>query len=147
MDQKAVIHQVFPDINAFEKGMTIGLVGCLGAGKTAFVKAVFNRWFTEIADQVQSPTYALCHEYWTGRGAVHHYDLYRLESEETLYDIGLWESMEQSGTTVFVEWVDRFPSIMKCCDIIIKINLDNDHLKRIYQLEHQGDLNSNVPFV
>jgi tRNA threonylcarbamoyladenosine biosynthesis protein TsaE len=146
MDREAVIHYVFSGEDSFSRGMTIGLVGGLGVGKTAFVKAIFNHWFPEVADQVQSPTYNLCHIYQTRLGAVHHYDLFRVESEEGLYDIGLWESVAQAGTTSLIEWVNRFPALEKHCDLVITIDWVDDELKRDYQLKTKGYLNQPNPF-
>jgi tRNA threonylcarbamoyl adenosine modification protein YjeE len=63
----------------FRGGMTIGLQGPLGAGKTTFmselVRALGGR------DPVSSPTFVLCHEYRTAAAySIEHWDLYRLTS-------------------------------------------------------------------
>ncbi|MCP4297262.1 MAG: tRNA (adenosine(37)-N6)-threonylcarbamoyltransferase complex ATPase subunit type 1 TsaE, partial [Proteobacteria bacterium] len=75
------------------KGLNIGLVGELGSGKTHFVEKFLTNLSKEFKNQVSSPTFNLCNIYETGTIEVNHFDLYRIEKEEDLYQIGLWESI------------------------------------------------------
>ncbi len=74
--------------------------GELGAGKTTLIKAICAQLGVE--DEVSSPTYALVNEY-RGPHKVFHFDLYRLEEAEELFDIGFEDYLEQ-GAYVFIEW-------------------------------------------
>lgn len=104
------------------KGMVIGLTGKLGAGKTYFVKELLNRFSPELGDQVSSPTFSLCNVYQIGRLEVHHYDVYRIESEADLYNTGIWESIENTNALIIIEWVDMFPLLADRCDEIVTIS-------------------------
>ncbi len=90
------------------QGDVVVLEGGLGAGKTHFVKGMASYFGLKESD-VQSPTYALVHEY-EGRHPVHstdvtiyHFDLYRLESDRELMEIGFEEYIYGDGICV-IEW-------------------------------------------
>lgn len=89
--------------------LVVGLTGDLGAGKTTLVRAICRGYGVE-AD-VTSPTYALVHEYEAPRSPVYHLDLYRLERESELANIG-WDDVLSSGGLVLVEWPERAGSLM-----------------------------------
>ena len=79
---------------AVEAGTVLCLVGDLGAGKTLFTQG-FARGLG-VTGEVTSPTFALMNQY-RGRLTVTHFDLYRLEREEELDEIGFYEFAEPSG--------------------------------------------------
>ena len=87
--------------------------------------------------QVHSPTFNLCNIYQWVDYEVHHYDLYRIQSHEDLYDTGIMDSIERKTTITFIEWIDLFPDMMECCDEIITISEDNN-MKRQYKIEYCG---------
>ncbi len=91
-----------------EAGDVIALVGDLGAGKTGFARGLASGAGVA-ADEVQSPTFALVHEY-RGRVIVAHADLYRLEHERELDAIGWDDVAGRRDAVVVIEWADRFPS-------------------------------------
>ncbi len=115
------------------KGLTIGLVGDLGAGKTHLVRNVLSGCAAGYDDQVSSPTYNLCNNYNDDELNVNHFDLYRIEAEEELYDIGLWESIGNQKDLTLIEWVDLYPEAQQRCDVIIKIKIVSDD-RRQYKL-------------
>lgn len=87
-----------------EKSILV-LQGDLGAGKTAFVKAFLHSFLED--DKSTSPTYNLVNEYKNTKGeSVFHMDLYRLESEEELYDLGIEDILNKSYKYIIVEWAD-----------------------------------------
>ena len=79
---------------------TIALRGPLGAGKTFFVRELCLA--LGVRDNVSSPSYVLLHEYDAPGYTVHHFDLYRLESEEEVWELGLRELLGQG--LVLIEW-------------------------------------------
>ncbi|MCE9573336.1 MAG: tRNA (adenosine(37)-N6)-threonylcarbamoyltransferase complex ATPase subunit type 1 TsaE, partial [Deltaproteobacteria bacterium] len=87
-------------------GDAIGLVGELGAGKTALVSAFVEA--LGVPEPATSPTFTLVNEYRGGRLPVWHADLYRLERARDLDELGLDELFERGGV-VLIEWADRFP--------------------------------------
>jgi tRNA threonylcarbamoyladenosine biosynthesis protein TsaE len=88
-------------------GTVIGLAGDLGAGKTQFVIGLARG--LGITARVQSPTFALVHEYSEGRLPLAHIDLYRLDTPEQITGAGLHEYLESPKGVVVVEWCDRWP--------------------------------------
>ena len=94
------------------EGLAIALVGPLGAGKTVFVKGLAEGLGVD-PRVVSSPTFVIAQQYSvsTGPTALHHVDLYRLESEDELESIGFYD-MFAPGSVVAVEWADRFPDVL-----------------------------------
>ena len=90
-------------------GDSLGLIGDLGAGKTHFTKGFALG--IQCESQVTSPTFSLLHEYREGSSYLYHFDLYRLESEMELIEIG-WEDYLEIDGICIVEWADKFPEIM-----------------------------------
>ncbi len=78
------------------------LEGDLGAGKTAFARG-FIKTLVPGAQEIVSPTFTIVQTYETPAGILlNHFDLYRLEDESELQEIGLDEAL-QSGITL-IEW-------------------------------------------
>lgn len=89
-------------------GDIIALHGDLGAGKSTFARA-FIRAATGLPElDVPSPTFTIVQSYDHLEGyPIYHADLYRLESEDDLEDVGLEE--ERDTGIILVEWPDRLP--------------------------------------
>lgn len=92
-----------------EAGTVFCLVGDLGAGKTLFTQGFAKG--LGVAEKVTSPTFALMNQY-RGRLVVTHFDLYRLEREEELDEIGFYEFAEDERGVVLIEWADKFPDAL-----------------------------------
>ena len=79
--------------------------GSMGAGKTTFIKALCAE--LGVTDEVSSPTFSLVNEYHTSSGEkIYHFDFYRIENEEEVYDIG-YEEYLYSGHRCFIEWPEK----------------------------------------
>jgi tRNA threonylcarbamoyladenosine biosynthesis protein TsaE len=83
-------------------GDVVLLTGELGAGKTTFVRGVAQGMNSTAP--VASPTFQLVRVY-HGRVQLAHVDLYRIENQAELGDLGLDELADQGA--VVVEWGDR----------------------------------------
>ncbi len=97
MGQKAIAGQVFC------------LVGDLGAGKTVFTKG-----FAEglgISEPISSPTYTILQVYEEGRLPFYHFDVYRINDEDEMYDIGYEEYIYGNGIS-FIEWANLIEEIL-----------------------------------
>jgi tRNA threonylcarbamoyladenosine biosynthesis protein TsaE len=86
-------------------GDAIALVGELGAGKTTFTAGLVAALGGAGA---HSPTFSLVHQYTDGRLIVWHADLYRLEREAELAELGLDDAFGDRRGIVIVEWADKF---------------------------------------
>lgn len=92
-----------------QAGDVVIMSGDLGAGKTQFVQGVASG--LSVNDDVTSPTFDLITTYTDGRLPLNHADLYRLESEDQLQDIGYWDALDGDAAS-FIEWGTRFRSAM-----------------------------------
>jgi len=85
-------------------GDAICLEGTLGAGKTLFARN-FIRALTSADEPVPSPTYALLQTYDGDTGPIAHFDLYRLEHEDELEEIGFFDCLDDA--ICLIEWPDK----------------------------------------
>lgn len=89
---------------------TILFHGSMGAGKTTFIKAIARK--LGVTDVTSSPTFSLVNEYETRDGQIlYHFDLYRINSEEEGYDMGLDEYF-YSGNVCLIEWPEKTPNLI-----------------------------------
>lgn len=86
-----------------QPGMVLLLEGDLGAGKTCLAGGIMRG--LGVDEHVTSPTYTLVNEY-MGRFPVAHFDLYRLDDPEALFDIGFEEYLD-GKRVVLIEWPER----------------------------------------
>ena len=91
-------------------GTVIAYRGDLGAGKTAFTRGLARG--LGCPDRVTSPTYTIVNEYLGGRLPLFHFDMYRLASEDDLWDIG-WEDYLDRGGVCAVEWSEHVAGAME----------------------------------
>ncbi|MGY0570505.1 tRNA (adenosine(37)-N6)-threonylcarbamoyltransferase complex ATPase subunit type 1 TsaE [Bradyrhizobium sp. RDM12] len=91
-------------------GDVITLTGDLGAGKTAAARAMIRYLADDEELEVPSPTFTLVQGYELAAFPVMHADLYRVEDESELEEIGL--SPLPDATLVLIEWPERAPSAM-----------------------------------
>ena len=119
------------------QGSTYGLIGSLGIGKTYLVGWLLSSISTDFGKQVHSPTFNICNIYEWNDIEIHHYDLYRIESDHDLFDIGIMDSISSKTLITFIEWVDLFPELIECRDEIITITEDNNAEKQ-YRIEAVG---------
>ncbi len=111
------------------------LDGDLGAGKTCFVQGVAQA--LGIQGDVTSPTFNILISYEDGMLPLNHFDLYRLETADQLYDIGYWDVLEGSGAS-FVEWGDRFPDDAPSDYVEIRMTVEEDGA-RIIRVHSYGE--------
>jgi tRNA threonylcarbamoyladenosine biosynthesis protein TsaE len=107
-----------------DAGLVIALIGPLGAGKTAFVKALAAGLGIDPA-AVASPTFVIASEYAAPERRLAHVDLYRVESEAELDAVGFPDLLEP-GAVVAVEWADRFPGALPADRLELRIERHAD---------------------
>lgn len=112
-------------------GSIVAFTGDLGAGKTAFVRGMAQG--LGVTERVTSPTFTIVNEY-EGEGLpLFHFDLYRLEDAEELFDIG-WEDYLSRGGVCAVEWSERAVEAMEDC-IRVDIRRGSHDGQRILEIE------------
>lgn len=96
--------------------------GELGTGKTTLIKIICKQ--LGIEENVSSPTFSIINEYHNPDGniRVYHMDLYRLESEMEVINIGFEEYLD-SGDLVFIEWPEIAQALLPSNSIGIHIEI------------------------
>lgn len=100
-----------------KSGDVVCLNGDLGSGKTTLTKAIGLG--LGVDDYITSPTFALINEY-KGRMPVYHFDVYRLENVEELYDLGFDEYFYGRGVSI-IEWADKIERFLPEERIVLDI--------------------------
>lgn len=84
--------------------------GCMGAGKTTFIKAVCEAMGVE--DAINSPTFAIVNEYEDAdSNTIFHFDFYRIKSIAEVYNMG-YEEYLYSNAYCFIEWPELIEELL-----------------------------------
>ena len=105
--------------------------GNMGAGKTTFIKALCEAMGVE--DEVNSPTFALVNEYYIPKTDrhVYHFDFYRINKEEEVYDIG-YEDYFYSDSYCFIEWPELIENLLPEETVRVHIAVHPDKTRTIF---------------
>ena len=96
----------------------------MGAGKTTLIKELCKQLGSN--DHFSSPTYSIINEYVSPKGKIFHFDLYRLKSEEELFDLGIEEHLE-SDNYCFFEWPELVEGLMPSSYLRIDITVTGNN--------------------
>lgn len=99
----------------------VAFSGDLGAGKSHFCRAIIRQALSDDRAEVPSPTFTLVQPYETPRGTILHYDLYRLEEPEELYELGFQDGREAAIS--LIEWPEKMGSLLPQDGLVITINM------------------------
>jgi tRNA threonylcarbamoyladenosine biosynthesis protein TsaE len=86
---------------ASAKAKTLLFNAPMGSGKTTLIAAICKK--LGVVDPITSPTYSIVNEYEGLNNIIYHFDLYRLQSIDELYDIGAEEYL-YSDALKLIEW-------------------------------------------
>ena len=105
--------------------------GEMGAGKTTFINALCRALGVE-DDPTGSPTFSIINEYRSDTTAelIYHFDLYRIESLEQAFDIGVEDYLD-SGALCLIEWPDRIDDILPDDTVRVKIEVSPNGERRL----------------
>ena len=107
----------------------VALEGQMGAGKTTFVQQVLKAMGIEELDG--SPTYSLINQYESPfYGKVYHLDLYRLNSLEEIFDIGIEELLYQKCICL-IEWPEKMIELLPDNTIWVYLRVEEDFSRTI----------------
>ena len=115
-------------------GDVLLLSGSLGAGKSELTRGIARG--LGIEGPVASPSFTILNVYDEGRLPLYHFDWYRLESAEELFEMGMDEYLGGDGVCV-VEWPERCPEAWPETFLHIFITPAGD--KREIRVERAGD--------
>jgi len=109
-----------------DRPLCICLVGSLGAGKSVIARGICKG--LGVDEMVVSPSFILCEEY-DARIPVIHVDLYRLEHESEVDELGLYDRM--ADAVVLAEWGDRSANLLDAADIVISLSVSGEKERAI----------------
>lgn len=112
METRAVGRQLAEKLRA---GDVLLMYGDLGAGKSEMTRGIAEG--LGVTETVTSPSFTVLNVYESGKIPLYHFDWYRLESAEEIYELGMDEYLGGDGIAV-VEWPTQCPDA-----------IPEDHLK------------------
>ena len=107
------------------------LRGSMGAGKTTLVSRIAKCLGAE--DTVTSPTFALVNQYEGTQMRIYHFDFYRIDRIEEVFDLG-YEEYFYSGDLCFVEWPEKIEGLLPEDLVEVRITVDGI-TERTFEIE------------
>jgi tRNA threonylcarbamoyladenosine biosynthesis protein TsaE len=117
-------------------GDFVGLGGVLGAGKTTAARHVIEA-LAGHAMEVPSPSFTLAQSYEFEDFTLWHFDLYRIETPEEVYELGFEEALADG--VCLVEWPDRLGPLIPAERLDLTLLQGASADGRIACLEAHGD--------
>lgn len=99
---------------AIDGGLVCYLHGPLGAGKSAFARALLHA--LGVPGRIKSPTYSLLESYPLGDAQAWHLDLYRIADPDELEWLGM-DALGEPGAVVLIEWPQRGAGAVPAADV------------------------------
>ena len=100
--------------------------GGMGAGKTTLISRIVSLLGSE--DNVTSPTFALVNQYQGDSGLIYHFDLYRIDRVEEVFDLG-YEEYFYSGELCLVEWPEKIEALIPEEVMTVTIEVDSEECR------------------
>lgn len=92
----------------------ITLSGDLGVGKTSFAQGFINALQPQA--NISSPTYSYLNIYHASV-PIFHFDLYRINANTELLELGLWEYLLDEKALRLVEWPEHAEGLLNHADL------------------------------
>ena len=118
-------------INSLDGRTVVLLRGGMGAGKTTLVSRIAALLGAE--DTVTSPTFALVNQYEGSEYRIYHFDFYRIDRIEEVFDLG-YEEYFYSGDLCLVEWPEKIEPLIPDDAMVVRITVGDDE-QRIFEIE------------
>ena len=118
-------------INSLDGRTVVLLRGGMGAGKTTLVSRIAALLGAE--DTVTSPTFALVNQYEGSECRIYHFDFYRIDRIEEVFDLG-YEEYFYSGDLCLVEWPEKIEPLIPDDAMVVRITVGDDE-QRIFEIE------------
>ncbi|MBL4853653.1 MAG: tRNA (adenosine(37)-N6)-threonylcarbamoyltransferase complex ATPase subunit type 1 TsaE [Robiginitomaculum sp.] len=96
-------------------GDIVLLKGNLGAGKTSFARGLIQALLEDA--EVPSPTFTLVQTYSAKDFEIWHFDLYRLQNESEIWELGIEEALENG--VCLIEWPQSIAGLLSGAELEI----------------------------
>ena len=107
-------------------GDVVAFRGGMGMGKTVFTRGCVKSLGND--SDVSSPTFAIVNDY-GGKINLYHFDMYRVESWDSLYSTGFFDYMNENSI-LFIEWSENIENVLPENAIIVEFSKGEDESYR-----------------
>ena len=107
---------------ALRAGDIVLLEGDLGAGKTTLARGLIAAFCQ--TNEAPSPTFTLVETYDGQNPPLWHFDLYRLEKAEDVWELGLEDALDNS--VCLIEWPDRISGLLPAGALRLRLKIEED---------------------
>ncbi len=121
--------------HSLEAGDVLVLQGDLGAGKSEFTRGIAKG--LGIDGPIPSPSFTIMNVYEDGRIPLYHFDWYRLNSSEELYEMGMDEYLQGEGVAV-IEWPSQCPDAVPGDHLEVTLTVVDENTRDI-QINSRGN--------
>ena len=136
VEKESSLPDVAAEISKFIPSKGIVLFDAeMGSGKTTLIRSLLS--ILTFEEFQGSPTYSLVNEYASAQNTpIYHFDLYRLNDEKELFDIG-FEDYLTDDSLLFIEWPEKSLKFLPDNIYWVYIRVD-DNNHRLIELKHDN---------
>ncbi|MDE6531798.1 MAG: tRNA (adenosine(37)-N6)-threonylcarbamoyltransferase complex ATPase subunit type 1 TsaE [Lachnospiraceae bacterium] len=116
-------------------GTVICVDGDLGAGKTVLAQGIAKG--LGVMEQVVSPTFTIIQEYRDGRLPFYHFDVYRIEDPDEMYEVGFEDYFYGDGVCM-IEWAELIRELLPEEHVHITIEKQTDRGSDYRRIRAEG---------
>lgn len=124
----AIAREILDTLPRKETATVIALQGDLGAGKTAFTKALARE--LGIQEHITSPTFVIMKSYAVSEHpeckTLTHIDAYRIEDQDEMRVLGFSEILRDPTRIVCIEWPERIQSLIPEDSLEVHIQIEKN---------------------
>lgn len=127
-----------------DKSNCIALIGDLGTGKTYFSKRLLKK--LGVNEAVKSPTFTYLIEYELENFDIYHFDVYRLKTEQDLYNIGYYDYIDLPNSLILIEWANNILEYLPENTIYFEIEhlSENSRIVSLYETKEGKKVYVNI---
>ena len=127
-DTQNIANKIANSING--TNLVLCLNGDLGAGKTTLTRHLIrNLQNNKFANEIPSPTFTLLQIYDYQLGQIYHYDFYRLDKIEELFELNFSESLRNN--ICIIEWANKFKKALPVDRVEIDFEIISENSRKL----------------
>lgn len=139
-DTQNIANKIANSING--TNLVLCLNGDLGAGKTTFTRHLIrNLQNNKFVNEIPSPTFTLLQIYDYQLGQIYHYDFYRLDKIEELFELNFSESLRNN--ICIIEWANKFKKALPVDRVEIDFEIISENSRKL-KFNFSGKFKKNI---